>query len=194
MHFFVHSCTMFYAMKKLIITLIALIYSSCILMNQTFAQEHVTHEENDHEEEHEVGPYLVRLMAGYSLVPENQETGVIPSLGLDLQRFLNHQLYIGLFTDIELTEYTIDTDTGNLIREYAFVATVVVGYDVSRSFTIFAGPGYEFETHESFFVFRTGVEFMKEINEEWTVSIPVFYDYKEVYNAVSIGLAVAKKF
>jgi hypothetical protein len=181
-------------MKKLIITLIALIYSSCFFVIQTYGQEHETHEENEHNEEHEVGPYLVRLMAGYSVVPENQGKGVIPSLGLDLQRFLNHQLYVGIFTDIELTEYTIDRDTDDLIREYAFVATFVVGYDISKNFTVFAGPGYEFETHENFFVFRTGVEFMKEINEEWTVSIPVFYDYKEVYNAVSIGLAVAKKF
>lgn len=142
-------------------------------------------------------PNLIRFMAGYSVVPdiESSSSEVIPALGFDYQRFVSGRLYVGTYNDLELTTYLIRTDDGDLLeREYAFVSTVVVGYDFKPWFSAFVGPGYEFETNKNFFVFRAGVEFMKELTERYTVSIPLYYDYKVEYAALGIGLAVAWKF
>ena len=112
-----------------------------------------------------------------------------------LQRFVSGRLYVGTYNDLELTTYLIRTDDGDLLeREYAFVSTVVVGYDFKPWFSAFVGPGYEFEANKNFFVFRAGVEFMKELTERYTVSIPLYYDHKDEYSAIGIGLAVAWKF
>ena len=167
-----------------------------VLVCPAVASEHEGGEEGT---THEDRPRrnLIRLMAGYSIVPdiESSSSEMIPALGFDYQRFVKGRLYVGTYNDLELTTYVIRTEDGDLLeREYAFVSTVVVGYDFKPWFSAFAGPGYEFETNKNFFVFRAGVEFMKELTERYTVSIPLYYDYKVEYGAFGTGLAVAWKF
>ena len=173
-----------------------LLFLLCVtIVGVASAQEHgESHATSGHEVE--VGPNLIRIMAGYSLVPDiqNSASTLIPALGFDYQRFLGGSFYVGTYNDLELTNYIIRTSEGQLLeREFAFVTTIVAGYDFSPSFSAFVGPGYEFETNKNFFVLRAGVEFMKEITHDWTVSIPLYYDYKVEYGAIGFGLAVAKK-
>jgi hypothetical protein len=117
-------------------------------------------------------PHSLALFVGYTFIPkytsEESQTFVAPTVGLDYIYKFNHKIALGLQNDIELASYEVDIDDDETLnREYAFVTAVVFIYEPVNWWAVFAGPGYEFEHHESFYLTRLGTEFIKRFDDGW---------------------------
>ena len=56
------------------------------------------------------------------------------------------------------------------------------------------GPGYELEKHESFPIFRMGVDYHIPVKDEWFVPVALIYDIKEGYSSWSVCLGGGIRF
>ena len=100
---------------------------------------------------------------------------------------------IGLQNDIELSTYYVEKDDEQILtREYAFVSALVFIYEPIPWLALFAGPGYEFEAHEGFFVGKIGADFIKRFQNDWGVAVTLSVDIKEVNTSGSFGITVLK--
>jgi hypothetical protein len=139
---------------------------------------------------------------GYVLVPDQVEDTdgkirIVPSFGLDYIRILSPKWAIGLINDIELSSYYIHDpkeESGVLEREFAFISSVCVFYNILDEWTVFVGAGYEFETNQNFFATRLGTEYEVPIRNDWDVSFGLNWDYKEIYNSFGFNVAFGKRF
>jgi len=113
---------------------------------------------------------------------------------MDYEYFFNHKIGIGLINDIELSSYGVEKDNQEYLeRNYAFVTALVFLYEPIIGWSLFAGPGYEFEKHHGFGLIKLGTEVFKSFQAGWSIGITASYEIKEVNSSFSFGLTAAKK-
>lgn len=185
----------------------ALIFMCC--WNPILAQEEQEElkEQEDREEQEENEEFLFRnerknivlLSFGYTYVPrgsaleEEESDGIfVPSIGLDYKRRVSEKWAITLFTDIELEDYLIIEKDFN--RERAFIAVLGATYEISKSFGVFGGVGYEFEKSNNLWVLRAGLEYGMDLGKRWVFVPSVFFDWKESYETYSVSIGFSRKF
>ncbi len=158
-------------------------------------------EEHKSDETHHFQHHRIALLTGYGFiqgaVDENgdKKSKVIPVIGLDYEYFFNHKIGIGLINDIELSSYSVDRDNQEYLkRNYAFVTALVFLYEPIIGWSLFAGPGYEFEEHHSSGLIKIGTEVFKNFQEGWSIGINSSYEIKDINSSLSFGLTAAKKF
>ena len=180
------------SVKNLLFTL--LIFGLIYPLN---AQNHNEHEEESHHE----GLYAntLGLFVGFTFIPNYMESGekesfVAPTIGLDYLYKFNHKIGLGLLNDLELASYEIEQGNNEetLKREYAFVSALVFVYEPVAWWSVFAGPGFEYEHHKSFFVARLGTEFIKRFNDGWAASLTFTLDIKEINTTPAFGITIFK--
>lgn len=142
--------------------------------------------------------HWLNLFTGYTVInkaltDEGKNYILIPTIGLDYEYRFNHKWAISSVNDLEMASYTVEVDEENdLKRKYAFVTAVVVAYEFLPFWGVFAGPGYEFEEHQNFFVTKIGTEFVKSFGDDWAVAATLSVDIKEVNTSTSFGIIVKK--
>ena len=96
---------------------------------------------------------------------------------------------------MELIEYGVESRGQLLQRENVFIIAAGAMYRVLPSLIVYLGPGYEFETHESFFVIRVGIKYEIEIEDNWGFAPTVEADFKETaYSSIFVGVGFGKRF
>ena len=183
-----------------IVTLIFIIVSSS-LCAQSVHNSGDSHTEDHHSEDHSsFKHHRVALFTGYALISGaidedgEKRPKIIPVLGLDYEYWVSHKIGLGVKTDIELASYSVQEDHQDYIkRNYAFVTALVFLYEPIPGWALFAGPGYEFETHDNFPLLKIGTDISKSFEGGWGVGLTVAYDIKEVNSAPSIGITVGKR-
>lgn len=166
------------------------------LINSLNAQDHNKDEEESHHEE--FYPHTLALFVGYTFIPttvssEDKQTFVAPTIGLDYFYRFNHKIGLGLQNDLELASYELESGSNEILkREYAFVSAVVFFYEPVSWWSVFAGPGYEFEHHESFFLARIGTDFIKRFNDGWSLALTFTVDIKEINTTPAAGITILK--
>ena len=159
-------------------------------------------QESDKSEYKEFKHQRISLVIGHTHVPKGSPDAgtsgavIVPSWGFDYEYWFNDKWGLGLHNDLELLTYVVDNnELGELKRERPVIVSMVGLFNPIYNLVVYIGPGIELEKHESFFVYRVGLEYEFEINESWELSPGVFYDNKEgLFDTWSIGLSVAKKF
>jgi hypothetical protein len=96
--------------------------------------------------------------------------------------------------DLELGEYAVDFGGENIPRENAVVTGVAVGYNLFKGWSIFAGPGVEFERNKNLFIIRAATEYEFELENNWGLSPALSFDFKKEYSTYSFGVGLSKKF
>ncbi len=172
------------------------------MLHPAVAQQHTAspgHESENHKEEHGHIHRLV-LFTGYGIIPgainedKEKQVKVIPVMGVDYEFWFNHKFGLALINDLELASYVVEKDHEEYIdRNYAFVTSLVFLWEPVRNWALFAGPGYEFEAHHSFPLFKIGTDISKSFEDGWSVGLAMSYDIKEVNSSLSLGITVAKK-
>jgi len=168
------------------------------LINPLNAQNQDEHKEESHHEK--VYPHTLGVFVGYTLIPksvssEEKQTFVAPTLGLDYIYKFNHKIGLGIQNDLELASYEIESGHNETIkREYAFVSAVVFIYEPVEWWSVFAGVGYEFEHHKSFFLVRAGTDFIKRFNDGWALALTFTVDIKEINITPAVGITILKGF
>jgi len=168
-----------------------------VTTQQLNAQDHNEHKEASHHEKlykHNLG-----LFIGFTFIPNTLSSGekesfVAPTLGLDYSYKFNHKFALGIQNEFELASYEIEKEHNEetLKREYAFVSALVFIYEPVEWFSLFAGPGYEFEHHESFFLARIGTDFIKRFEDGWAVALTFTVDFKEINTTPAFGITILK--
>ena len=168
-----------------------------VLINSLNAQDHKEHEEESQGEE--LYASTLGLFVGYTFIPNYTESGekeafIAPTIGLDYLYKFNHKIGLGLLNDLELASYEIETehDEETLKREYAFVSALVFFYEPVNWWSVFAGPGFEYEHHKSFFLARIGTEFIKRFNDGWAATLTFTVDIKEINTTPAFGITILK--
>ena len=172
-----------------IISLTFLVFLLCV--NTTQAQEI--------EEEKEI-KHNVALLFGITHIPKTISEGEtlnsqnLPTIGVDYYYHFNQKWKLGVVLDLELGKYEVEFAGENLKREMAFVTGLVAIYNISKGWSIGAGPGVEFEKNKNLFIFRAGMEYEFEIGRNWAIA-PIFnYDFKKEYSSYSFGIGLGKGF
>lgn len=162
----------------------------------TCAQE----EELGHEED-QYGQHQLGVMVGYAWVPNalyaegETRTFAIPSIGIDYSYWIKHNYGLRLVNDLELSSYLVQQEDGEFLeRNFKYIGAIVGIWEPLRHLAIYAGPGYEVETHESFFVIKVGAEIVKNFEEGWSTGLNASVDFNELYETVSAGFFIAKRF
>lgn len=163
---------------------------------RTYSQEEAAHNEDEPIQHHKL-----TLGTGYGLVQKvihedgKKEFGIIPILGLNYEYWFNHKIGLGLHNDLELSSYVVEDEEGEHIdRENAISTSLVFLYEPIEGWTVFAGPGYEFEKGNSFALFKIGTDLTKNFQDGWSAGICVVYDFKKVNSSLIFGLLVSKRF
>lgn len=128
---------------------------------------------------------------------EGTKTMIIPSIGLDLEYWINHKFGLGLHNDLELLNYEIEKPEHELTieREYPVVLTLDALAKVYKDLVVVFGAGVEFEKNKNLFIVRTGLEYEVEFSECWDLSPTVFYDYRHnEFGTWSIGIGIGRRF
>jgi len=138
------------------------------------------------------------IMMANSHVPNATEGGkkvaIIPTWGFDVDYFFHRRWSVALQGDIKLQSFEVEENNVALERTNPFAIAVVVHYHALRHWSFYAGPGYEFESHENFFLVKVGTEYSFEITENFEIALNLIYENKEeVYDAWTFGIAFNKK-
>lgn len=157
--------------------------------------------EEENKEDKPIQHHKLTLGTGYGLVQRvihedgKRELGIIPVLGLNYEFWINHKIGLGLHNDLELSSYVVEDEEGEHIdRENAISTSLVFLYEPIEGWTLFGGPGYEFEKENSFALFKIGTDLTKNFQDGWSAGIGVVYDFKKVNSSLIFGLLVSKRF
>ena len=138
---------------RICIFLLATLFSSGLAFSQELEQELKEQEEFKH--------HVFSIIIGHTFIPKgfNDNTKdaslIVPSWGLNYTYRFNEKWAIALHNDMEIATYVIENDEGvDLKRENPIIVSLVGAYKVIKYTHLIAGFGREFETHESFWVFR----------------------------------------
>ena len=161
-------------------------------------------QEKDWEEYFERKPrrHAISFINGYVVIPNSFEHELeleskvffVGMIGLDYKYFWTHRLNTGLIYELELGQYFIQDAGSPVPRENVQVFTLFAAYEILPGFEIFAGPGYEYEVHKDYFIFKAGLEYEGLIANDWYYAPEVSYNYKEAYESIVVCFHLRKKF
>ena len=145
---------------------------------------------------------IVSFLYGTSIIPGGNPhiDGVllVPTIGLEYERWFSRKLGAGVFTDLAMSPYVIEADFNDdmvhIDREYVMVMTVALLYEPFHNFMIFAGPGVEFERNQNLFVQKMGVTYSFPIQNNWVIKAGASYENIELYDAFGVGVSFGKAF
>jgi len=163
---------------------------------QVFGQHQNVFEHKETEGSH----FHISVAIGHTYLPESSINGkttlTLPSIGFDIEYYLNSKFGVGLHNDIELVVFEVEEDEGTVInREYPLLLTADFLYKPVHNLVLFVGPGVELEKEENFAVFRMGVEYMAFVNDHISFSPILFYDFRvDAYDSFSIGIGIGYRF
>lgn len=170
-------------------SLTILLFLFCIIQIQ--AQEMGEEEETKHK--------LV-LLFGWTHIPEAIEHGEVlnsdnvPTIGVDYYYKFNSKWQTGVVVDVELGKYAVDFGSEEITRENAIVTGVVAGYTLLKGWSVFAGPGVEFERNKNLFIIRASTEYEFELGKNWGLAPAFSYDFKKEFGTYALGVGLSKSF
>lgn len=174
--------------------LIAIVF--LISCNPIFAQE------NDHQAEHTLKRHKIGLFTGNSLIHgvHNTHTGkeqyvLAPTFGLNYDYWFSHKWAIGTHNEFSFMNIEVEhNEEEYLVRENAMLFSGVLLYEVFPRFGIFAGSGFETDSHHTLWVRYFGMEYSFIQDNNWDISVEAGYVNKEYYDAFSFGLVIGRRF
>ncbi|MCG1037767.1 hypothetical protein [Polaribacter sargassicola] len=127
---------------------------------------------------------------------EGNKTVIVPSIGLDLEYWVNEEWGFGFHNDLELETFEVEKEHQLYIeKEYPVVFTFDGLWKFHKEWVLVLGSGIELENKETLFVIRTGIEYEIEFGNHWDVSPTVFYDHRiNHFNTWSLGIGIGKRF
>jgi hypothetical protein len=146
--------------------------------------------------------HAISFINGYVMIPNSYEHELelesrfifIGLAGFDYKYSFTPRINAGLIYELELGQYFVEVGGTSVPRENVQVFTAFFGYEILPGLELFGGPGYEYEVHQSYVIFKIGLEYEGFIANDWYIAPEVSYNYKEVYENVTICLHFRKKF
>jgi len=143
----------------------------------------------------------IDVFAGSTHVPRgayqnSDATLVVPNIGINYKYWFDEMFAIGWYNNIVALTYVINSDTNRETeRVYPITSTVVGLFSPWKGLQIFAGPGIEFDSNQSYFIARFGIDYAIDLSNDWYLTPRLIFDQigNEV-QAYTIGLSIGRKF
>ncbi|TFV97737.1 hypothetical protein E4S40_03580 [Algoriphagus kandeliae] len=161
-----------------------------------FSQE--IESEKSKEEEEEFSPIIrVALITGNSHVPNafegEKQVSIIPYWGFDVDYFVHPRWSFAIQGDLKLQSFEVEHEGVALERSYPFSLATVAHYHFKRHWSVYFGPGWEFEKNENLFLWKLGSEYSFELTETFEIALNLSYENKqEIYDSWNFGIAFNK--
>lgn len=138
------------------------------------------------------------IMMANSHVPQavngNYSNTIIPVWGIDADYVFHPHWSVAIQGDIKLQSFEVEDGDAYLQRTDPVSFAGVIHYHFIPRWSLFAGPGYEFEKHENLFIMKVGTEYSFEINENFEIALNLNYENKDgIYDSWTFGIAFNKK-
>jgi hypothetical protein len=154
------------------------------------------------EEHHAPKRQKFAFYQGTSWIPKarNPSTGekqtlLAPAYGLVYEYWFTHRVGLGTYDDIDLVNTQVESDDGDLVkRENTVSLTGALVFVPGKHWTVSAGPGVEFEHHETVWLVRLGAEYGFELPKDWELSVGASYKFKDFYDSWGLGLTIGRRF
>jgi hypothetical protein len=175
-------------MKNITTAFLLILSTTC----QINAQKH----QNDKTRHNDGRGFRIIGIIGHTLVNnEGLDNVFVPSWGLDIEYWFNHNWGIGLHNDVEIETFVIKNSQNDEIeRVNPLVITFDALYQFSHGFVITLGPGIELEKKESYYLLRVGIEYEKDISQSFYLLPNLFLDQRfDGYNTWNIGLGIGMR-
>ncbi|GMQ29474.1 hypothetical protein [Algoriphagus confluentis] len=151
------------------------------------------------QEKEEFSPQIrVALITANSHVPQafegERKVAVIPAWGFDVDYFFHPRWSVALQADLKLQSFEVEREGALLERSYPFSLAPVIHYHFKRHWSVFVGPGWEFEKNENLYFWKIGSEYSFEMSETFEIALNLAYERKEeVYDSWTFGIAFNKR-
>ena len=138
------------------------------------------------------------IMMANSHVPQalngNYSNTIIPAWGIDVDYSFHPHWSVAIQGDIKMQSFEVKDGDTFLQRTDPVSFAGVLHYHFIPRWSLFAGPGYEFEKHENLFIMKVGTEYSFEINKNFEIALNLNYENKEgIYDSWTFGIAFNKK-
>lgn len=138
------------------------------------------------------------IMMANSHVPQaingKYANSIIPAWGIDVDYSFHRHWTVAIQGDIKLQSFEVEDGNALLQRTNPVSLAGVIHYHFIPRWSLYAGPGYEFEKHENLFIMKIGTEYSFEINEAFEIALNLNYENKEgIYDSWTFGIAFNKK-
>lgn len=175
-------------MRKLFFTILF----SLILSLNAIAQYHRQVEHDSHK------GLRIAAVIGHTYIASKGIDGnlYIPSWGLDVDYWFNHNWGIGLHNDIEIENYiVVTTNSEEIERVNPLVFTLDGLFKIGDGFVISIGPGIELEQNESFFLARAGLEYEFDFDKNFYLMPTLFHDQRfDGFRTTTVGMGIGYSF
>jgi hypothetical protein len=155
----------------------------------------------EHENEHEnFKHFRISPVISHTFIPtttsEGDKTVIVPTIGLDLEYWINEKWGFGFHNDLELETFEIEKEHEIFVeKEFPLVLTFDALYKFEEHWVFVVGTGVEFEKNEDLFIIRAGLEYEVEFGNHWDVSPTVIYDHRSNNSSTwGIGIGIGKRF
>lgn len=144
--------------------------------------------------------FRISPVLSHTYIPTSTSEGdkvvIVPSLGLDLEYWVNEKWGFGLHNDLELETFEVEKEHELFIeKEFPVVLTFDALYKFHENWVLVLGTGVELEKQENLFIIRTGIEYEVEIGNHWDVSPTILYDYRaHNFGTWAVGIGIGKRF
>jgi hypothetical protein len=160
------------------------------MLNQLNAQE-------IKEAESRKGTWIASIVMANTHVPsaalDGRAIAIVPTWGTELAYHVSDQWLIAYLSDLQLQSFEVDEGEVKLERHFPWVNAIVGKYNLASRWTLILGPGIEIEKNRNLFVFKTGVEYVFEVNRRFEIGLNLNYENKEqVYDSWAFGVAFSK--
>ncbi|NVJ87700.1 MAG: hypothetical protein HWE15_15465 [Algoriphagus sp.] len=156
-------------------------------------------EEKENMGKEEFHPQIrVALVTINSHVPNaiegDKKVAILPAWGFDVDYFFNPRWSVAIQADIKLQSFEVESEGALLERSYPLSIAPVLHYHFKRHWSLYAGPGWEYERNENLFFWKLGTEYSFEITEDFEIALNLSYENKqEIYDSWNFGIAFNKR-
>ena len=170
-----------------------------ILCLNVVANAQSAHDSEGKEKEEKYRHRFTIMMAN-SHIPniENESQNkfsIVPAWGFDYDFWFNKKWAIGLHNDLILQQFKIKKEEDHTIveRSYPIGMCAVAIFKPFKHVSFISGIGKEFEKHESFGMWKLGVEYGFELPKAFELSLNLQYDNKfNTYDSWLFGIGISK--
>mgnify|MGYP005753074797 CR=1 FL=1 len=174
-------------MKNVLIFILGFLVSA-----SAFSQE-------EEEEKEEFAPQIrVALITANSHIPRafegEKKNTIIPAWGFDVDYFFHPRWSVALQADLKLQSFDVENEGVILERSYPFSLAPVIHYHFKKHWSLYVGPGWEFEKTENLYFLKLGTEYSFEMSETFEIALNLAYENKqEIYDSWTLGIAFNKR-
>lgn len=127
--------------------------------------------------------------------PHGEDCSIImPTWGLNYAFHLNRKWAIGWHNEVELQSYLVEKHQDfTFQRDFPVITSLALLFEPVHRLVLHAGPGYELERNESFFIMKAGMDYLFPLPKDYNLAIGFSYDNKgKIYDAWTFGISIGK--